>query len=506
MSKAWRNILIIVLVVALLAGALVFLLLNEEPSDSNKDTSNDETTEEISLIAIDRKEDETASPIQSATISSPTFGSFTVDQRKDGALSVTEYADLTPNTSLFESLENTLTKITAMKQISENVDPSVYGFDKPQATFNVTYTAGKTYAFEFGNEEPFGTGDYFRFAGSNTVYLVDTLLLDSLALNPKAYINTVLYSTPVLPEATATQEVEGVLRDIDFSGSFYGNQSFAFRMLGDNDTGDHKYTNYLITKPFVRSSDSDKLGDEIITATTLTASLAVVPRYTKQDLKTYGLSDPYIVAKLHTAAYIRDTKEKDGEAVSSVSFKNVEEHTVTFSKPDKNGTHYVIVDDNPTIYEITGDSVAWFGLTYEDSISPLLFLKDITSVETLTLTLNGNTTEFALTHYPDKEDNDEKLTVTANKQTISTGNFRSFYQVLMGISRTGSADKTPVGTPDMRLQIETKDSSLEIRMYADGASIYLVENQGEIYKTTASQVRNLQKQLENLLEGKDVMT
>lgn len=507
MSKLWRNVLIAVLVLALLGGALAFLLTTEpeKPSDNGETTDTTDTVDE-SVTLIDIKVPEKgASPITSVKVTSKGFDSFTVEQNKEGALFVKGFEGLGPNTALFEALESLLTKLKATKKVTETDEPAAFGFDQPAATFAVTYDDGKSYTLEFGNEEPYGTGDYFRFADSNTVYLVDTYLLDSVALNPSAYISTTLYSDPTLPTAGKNETVTAVLRDIAFTGSFYP-QPFALRMVGSKDKSEYLYTNYLITEPYVCASNSDKLGDTIITAASLYADLAVVPRYTKKDLEKYGLSDPYIKAELHTAAHISAPSENEDDVMGNISFKNVEAHTVTLSKPDKDGNCYVIVDDNPSIFRINGGSIPWLELTYENSVSPLLFLKNISTLDRLTITVEGNTTAFQAAHYPEKEDADDQLAVTANGKKVSTEQFRSFYQVLMGISRQGATDKTPSGKPEVQVLVEGEGTDYDIKMYPVSASVYLVENQGELYKTTASQVRTLKKQLQNLLDGKEVNT
>lgn len=507
MSKTWRNILIIVAVIALLGGALTFLLLSGDPQEDTEDpdsTGDSAVSEEVTLVDIQADGDTAASPIRTAEISSAAFDTFTVVQAEDGSLVVDGFQGITPATSLFESLEAALTSITAVKKVTETDTPADFGFDKPQAAFKVTYENGESHAFEFGNEEPYGTGDYFRFADSSTVYLVDTTLLDTVALNPNAYISTVLYSSPALPETAANETATAVLRDFDLSGEFYGEEELAMRFVTSEDSSDFLYTNYLITKPFVRSSNSDKLGESLVTATSLTADLAVVPRYTQKDLETYGLKDPYVKAKLHTAVQIVTTNEDD-ETVEA--YKNVEEHTVSLSKPDENGKLYVIVDDNPSLFQITGSNIAWLGLTYSDSVLPLLFLKNIDSVSEMIYTVNGETYDFKLTHYPEEEETEDQLKVTLDGKVMDTENFRNLYQVAMGLSRSGETDETPSGTPEVRLQLIGNDNTkMDIKIYNASASVYLVENGDEVYKVTASRVRNLISQLEHYLAGEEVNT
>lgn len=506
MSKMWRNILIIVAVIAVLCGALFFLLRSPAPDDDSEEDPDDTEDTSITLVDVQKKDGETGSRIRSAKITSAQYDAFEVVQTKDGTLTVKGFEDLSPYTSLFENLETALTEITATQKVTDNGDMAAYGFDKPQATFEVTYHDGKTLSFSFGSEEPYGTGDYFKMADSTAVYLVDTALLDTIGLDATGYISPTLYSTPAAPTAADdTQTVSTVLRDISLTGRFYGKSGLAMRLAGDNDSGEFAYTNYVITKPYVRGSDSDKIGESFLTASSLTAQGAVVPRATAADQKKYGLSNPYIQATLHTAARIQTTKDE----TTTTTYQNVEAHTVRLGNKTEDGTaYYGMVDDNPSIFLIDASSMPWAELTYTNCVSPLLFLRDIKTVGSVICTVDGKKTEFVLTHHADEEDSDKNMTVTVDGQQTDTANFRSLYQVMMGLSRTGESDKKPSGAPT--LQITVKDTAgktvTDVKVYEAGASICLVENGEERYKVSAGRVRNLKQQIDNYLSGKIVST
>lgn len=504
MSKMWRNILIIVLVIAVLCGALFFLLRSPEPDSEDPNTDDPDTT--VTLVDVPQKDGETGSRLNNVKITSAQYGTFEVVQKKDGTLTVKGYEDLAPYVSLFDSLETALTEIKATQKVTDSGAAADFGFDKPQASFTVTYRDGQTRSFLFGAEEPYGSGDYFKFTDSDAIYLVDTSLLDTVGLDPIGYIDPTLYSSPATPDAADdSQTVSTVLRDFELTGRFYGKSGLSLRLVGDSDTGEYIYTNYVITKPFVRGSNSDKIGDTYLSASALTAQKAVVPRYTAADLKKYGLSEPYIQAKLHTAARIQTTKDK----TTTTTYQNVEAHTVRLGNKTEDGTaYYGTVDDNPSIFLIDASSLPWAELTYTDCVSPLLFLRDIKTVGSVTCTMDGKTTEFVLTHHTDEEDSDKNLTVTVGGETSDTANFRSLYQVMMGLSRTGDSDKKPAGTPTLRLVL--KDTAgktvTDVKVYDAGASIALVENGEETYKVSAGRLRNLKQQIENYLSGKTVST
>ena len=178
-------------------------------------------------------------------------------------------------------------------------------------------------------------------------------------------------------------------------------------------------------------------------------------------------------------------------------------------KKSDDGQYYVMVDDLNVIYLVAADSIPWVEVTYNDVASTMLFLEDITGVQSIVVTENGKTTTFSLTHDAEAEDNDDMLTVKVDGKQTDTANFRQLYQVLMGVTRIGTADKTPTGTPDMIIRInplDSRDKTVEAKLYKTSGSRYTcVMLDGDVYAVAAGSVETVSKQMANYLNGKDVL-
>jgi len=225
-----------------------------------------------------------------------------------------------------------------------------------------------------------------------------------------------------------------------------------------------------------------------------------------EQLESFGLADPYSVAAF-TLAVVSTTGADNGG--TKTSHYNDREHMVLLGNKDENGQYYALVDQYDIVYTIDPAAVPWAEMQYEDVVNKLLFMKAITSVDSVSVTDKGDTTTFALTHYPDKEKRDDQLVVKADGKVYSTPEFRVLYQLMIGIKRVGAkeADAAPVGEPLLKLEMTFNDGTapMEIALYPMTASRYLcVTADGEQSAVSIKTVEDFLKQYHNYLNGDPV--
>ncbi len=510
MKKQLRLLAILGAVVVVLGAALSVVLLTK-PEDSGDSSAEESSDTSITLLEIKKQketsgEESAVSRIKEAVIKTGSE-TYTVCRDKDGQLYVKGYEKLPVQTSLFDSLETELTKIVATQEIKFSGNDADYGLDKPTATAEVTYDDGTKATLTVGAAAPQDAGYYFRISGKDGVYLVDSGLADALGYSAVSYIGTTLYAAPAVK--SDDENGSAVLRDVTMKGPGL-EREYSYRMAVADDGSEFTYCTYVLTYPYKRSTNTNTLGESIAGATSLLADTAVVPFPKTADLKKYGLDTPAINAEIHTAVQTSTTSEPSevsGESKTITSFYNVQEHTIKISAV-KNGTFYVLVDDIDCIYQVSASSLPWATLSYEDCVTSLMFLKDITTVNKMSFTFNGKTHQFALTHYPDEDDNEKNMAVTMDGKTINTSYFRSFYQVLMGVDRAGAAPEAPKGTPEISFTYTDKDTnrSTLIELFPYSASVYIGRfDKGDTFKVRASTVDELLRQYQNLIDGKEVL-
>lgn len=516
MSKRVRTIIIALAAVLVLGGGLAaVLLLTDAPADSDADSSESTT---LTLVdkSKDKKGKEIEKPVTRVEVTTASE-SFVLADNKDGALAVEAYADLPINSDQVSTLTDALATISANRKLDSPREAKEYGLDKPQATVTVTYADKSTYAFELGDMSGVSDEAYFRPTGTTDVYLVEKSFANTVLQKSTAYIGISLISAPAVKDDDENGSV--VMRDVVLTGSVRGNQPLTVRLTNSDDSDTVSLYTYLVETPYYRGANDENAKAAFDSAYSLTAETAYIAYPTKKQKSECGFDKPYSVAKMHTAVKTVETTSTTGTTSPGTTtsatdeqktkYYNVESHTVTVGKKSDDGQYYVMVDDLNVIYLVAADSIPWVEVTYNDVASTMLLLEDITGVQSIVVTENGKTTTFSLTHDAEAEDNDDMLTVKVDGKQTDTANFRQLYQVLMGVTRIGTADKTPTGTPDMIIRInplDSRDKTVEAKLYKTSGSRYTcVMLDGDVYAVAAGSVETVSKQMANYLNGKDVL-
>ncbi len=508
-SKRARTLIAVCVAVVVLAGALTTLLLLPAPEDSS---SSDGASSTPVITVVDKTkdaEDETVeNPVKSMTIKLQNEEIAFVTG-EDGTLIVEKYKDLEQDTYGLESVASAAASITANEDYGTVENPADFGFDAPLATVDVTYHDDSTFSFEIGAETPMKDGYYLRETGSSTIYEVDTTTGETFSAPSTSYISTTVMTAPQTKDDD--DNGQAVLRDMELSGTVRADKPFAFRMVTSSDT-DFALYSYMITSPYLRGCNTDKV-QSIQSYTSLVASDVVKVYPTEEDLTTYGFDDPYSVAKLHTAiSTLVDDPEASTvsgtEPEQVTSYYNVTEYVLTVGNKDEDGNYYMMVGDVPVIYLVAPSSIsAWVEVQYDDLADSLLFMRDITTVKSVSLTADGQKTTFDLTHYPDEEERDDQLVVKVGDKQLDTASFRTLYQIMMSVTRYGAASEKPTGTPDVTLEITPiEGNAIVVKLYQKDASIYTcVQDSGEYYEVRASLVNKLVDRTADYLAGKEIV-
>lgn len=269
---------------------------------------------------------------------------------------------------------------------------------------------------------------------------------------------------------------------------------------------------YAVQRPYFHAVDSNSPLISYSTFTSLAASGIAKLRPTAADLSTYGLSNPYSVCAVNLSLQrTTETEIKDGETKSEISYHSTFHYTVKLGKTDKDGNYYgVVYQENtmiPLVYLFSPSAVsAWADAQYEDVADDMLYFQYVTNLDSVTITDQGETKTFTLKHFPDEEDSDNTLTVTAGGTTYSTPDFRTLYASLLSLYRAGETSEKPNGTPMLTLQftpMKQHGSATRIDIYEYTAGYCIaVHNSGEKHLVAAKDVQSIQTDYRNFLAGK----
>lgn len=503
MSKRARTLLISAIALVVLAALLTVLLLLPAPSGDEDDVTPDTS---VSLIA---KEDTVT--VTQVNITTPNE-SFLIENDKDGEFTIKRYADVPQQPYAYDVLAETLLSVTASRLIADTPEhPEDFGFDKAEActaAVQVTYSDATSFAFELGDLSPSGEGYYLRRDDSSAVYLVDAAFGETVAQPSTEYLLTAPITAP-----TATEQDETVVvRDVTLFGTVR-KEPIVFQVSGEASSDNAQApTGYYLTKPYYRNLKSGTGLVDTSVYSGFTATRVVKAHPTAADLKRYGLNNPYSACTV-TLAIQKATKEGVGdEETTTLSFHSALEYTIKVGNDAGDGERYAVVYTDgelvPLLYTVPTAELAWINTQYDDVADQLLFFTYIDTVETMSITLDGVTTSFALTHTPTAEERDDQLTAIANGKKYDTSDFRDVYVALMSLMRSGSTDEAPTGHPLMAINIRTNTTSSrggDIQLYRYSAGKYTVlHDTGETYLVDAKDVESAMAMYRKFLNGEPI--
>ncbi len=503
---------------------LLIMLLNPSAIHSNSGNSNDAnsttstTTPEVPKITLLNKaggEQSKATPMKRIHIENrdDNFSIFYDDATKlyhlDG------YEDLYLDTDLLMTLRAHTETIEAIDKIQNASDLTAFGLAKPQATASITYTDDSIARLLIGDVTPSGNGYYCQLEGDDGIYIFESDAVSLFCFRSVAFVRTVL----VAPPDVKTDDTSGkaLLKEVTFSGTAHP-IPLVMRRSYYNDSEELTYFSYIITAPYVRCTN-DAASNDLSRLQGISAEQALVLHPTAEQKEKMGFNTPLMDIKLTMAVETEaesknDSNTSDSSSVASRNdtpkkyYNSIDYHLVVGSVNEK-GNYIVMVDGIDAIYLVSKETYGFFfDCTYQSAVNDYLFLKHIEYLSRISVKLNNQTYDFHLTHYPNKEDTNDQLVVTVDNKTLSTEEFRELYELLMGLKRYGVPEKEPTTQVPLELSLYDNNGKLYLsaKYYNTTGSLCTVEtSEGELFTTRWSDIDFFMQQVENYLNGKDVL-
>ncbi len=447
-------------------------------------------------------------PIKSIQIDS-LLNEYTLALGEDKVWVMNGESDLPLNTTAISDLVSAFSSVTATDTVlspetATTASVDEFGFDKPSVTATVTYFDNVTVVFEFASLAV-GNQYYLRVDRGDTVYLTDGATAAAAMEKPETYVSLQAVNAPSVNKED--ENGTAVLKELSLTGPVRDNVITTVRPKETDDGAQFENTSYVITAPHLIATDS-AVSTEVFAVTSITASEAVALHPTAEQLAEYGLDEPRSVAHIQLSVLTTTTGES-GEITES-GFYNTQDHIVRLGKKTSDGNaYYALVDARDVIYLISKEQVPWAEKTYHDFANQYLFLQKLTSLQSITCTVEGEEYCFEFTHTPEGETLDDELTVTLNGQKLRTHEFRVLYQVLVTLYRTGAAPAAPQGDPLLSVRVASLDDAIAdnvIDIYEHSGSVCIARTEtGDTYKMTASRVLDAIEQIRHYINGEDVV-
>lgn len=510
LPKRTRTLILTSGLAVLLAAILLVLTLLPHPGVGGSESSSSTPVVDTTITLLDKTIKDAVAISRVDIENSEESFSFQYDTTEKKLL-LKGYEDITLNEELTETLIAYTTLISAANKVNAPGVLKEYGLDTPLAKATVTYTDGSTVTLTVGNTTPSQDGYYTQISGDTNVYIFASDCVYLFTVRAASFADTTLLTTPTVKKDDANGTA--VLKEVNYSGKNHPTP-LKIRRSYHTDSEEMTLFSYIITKPYTRGTTDAVIG-QLSNFKSLAASQALYLHPTAEQKKKLGFNDPLTVMEVTMAV---ETSEDTDTAESSTTntvvaekkiYYNSYSTTITVGSMDSSSNYVVMVDGINAIFLVNNGALSAIAeRTYENSVNQLLFLKNISQLGRISVTANDKQHDFYLTHYPEKENNDETMVVTESGKIYPTEDFRELYLMLMGLERYGTPSGTYEKTATLKIDIYTTNGThyLGATYYPISGTLCAVETtEGEIFTTRWRNVTHFVEQIENYLNGKKVL-
>lgn len=428
--KLYKNILIIILVIVLLATALV--LVNKLPD--NEEVPKQEETQKTEYIDVFRTKADDIINISIVTQKS----SYTVSKNGNELL-LSDSSNIKINNQALSSLLNACSYVYAEKIVTEKEDDlSIYGFSAPLATITVSLKDGSSKVLQVGNKTIDSSGNYIKMSGEDKIYIKSSYGISSLIPEYESFVDkNVLSINPKEYETLSSVCIEK-----------QGNKAIKLNGVTEQN-GEEKNTFWRMVKPVFADANTMVLTNDILTPLESFVADGVVEAKTN-DLAKYGLDTPY--------------------AVFTVSAQGITQK-FTFGK-ENNGYRYFKVDNFNTVYVASIQKISFIDVSYIDLMSRLVHTENVKNISDVLISSPDKNFAFKILQGE----------YFINDKKIDKNNFTEAYRNLISIS-LDSVDENAkkVTAPEITITYTRNDKSkctVSFVNYDDRNYLALVDGKG----------------------------
>lgn len=408
--KLYRNAIILVVILGLLAGAYFFISSRQTANSDPADESTADNT--IYVMQADREQ------ITTLTYNNEN-SSFTI-KKKDDKWTIEPAYEFEVDNLNADGAVTDMSSIIANKVIDENAtDLTKYGLDKP-ITIKVGMADGSSKELQVGAYTLTEDGRYCKISGESKVYLVGTYYTSKFEPTYGYFVKKDIL--PVDPTTLKT-----------FTYEKNGQMQYAVDIISEKEIN--------IVEPIKEVAEVSEVSKMLQAVTQLTINDVVDNSPT--DLNKYGLDKPSFVLKFG-----------DGITTKNILFGNyVEKGTIRYAKYAE-GNSIFTIDVTPLTFLDTKLDAIIYSFIYLPNI------KDVNKVELL---IDGKKSVCDITTAEDAADDKFKVNGTDANMKNEKGNslFRNMYQGMIGITmQKYEVGAKPSGIPEISIKYHLKDTKV----------------------------------------------
>jgi hypothetical protein len=478
MTKQLRTIIVIVVVIAMLAGAMLFLnksdLFNKKTASSSPASAHTISViktdaNDISLIAVTSK-------TGNYSISKTSTSTWTVDGLKDVPIKAS---------SVSETVTYLSTLIASMLVEKNPSDLAKYGLSNPLATFDVTIS-NKVRSIVVGNKTPLGDGYYTLDKDTNTVYNTSTSIDSYFLTGLLYYVDKSILTFNAQTDAPNIEKL--------YFGGAMNTQPITIAKVKSTSSISSTTTSssptvteeLKITSPLSLGTNTEAMSNLATTLSTLSADSCVSVDTTEANLKKYGLDKPQYIFEITIKG-----------VTTKLSFGNTE-------NINSSDIIYFMVAGKNAIYDITASTVAFCKFGLKDLAMNIQLLPFIDDVKSITVESAGKSWNFNLSGTSDT------LVISYGTNKINTDYFRNYYQKLVGLQFEEQATEPKNAQVLYKITYNYKDATKksDVEEFLDLSAtecFWKINGQG-LFAILKNNLDNLINNTNKIVSGQDVST
>lgn len=463
MKKQIRYIIIAGIILAILIGALVFLLTMPNKEDESTSTSSstattliEQATGNIEKIVVQNSGGTYTlmgygAQVESTVESSGETSTVTTTEM---VFTMQEHSSYLIDKDKSDALAYDCANLVASKVVNANNNPdSDYDLDKPRATVTVSFSDGSEKTIKVGNDVPGGKSAYIRMGDSNKIYVValdsvNSMLVEKLQMFDKTILNS-LSDDETLSLLSVTGS--GRKKALKLEKKAFSNIS-----------------SYYLSSPNQAACDADKIESLCDSSLfPLVADSVAAIDVKESDLSKYSLDKPY---------YILDAK------TSTRSYK------ILVSKPDKDENCYIMLNGADIIYKIESSVIDFMGGDGSDIVSKTIFYPNNLKLKSVDVSYGKIKDTYTIENTVTKNEDGVDITTTKVYYNGEETNITLFNKFMRNLSVLERAEKIPAydekSNPVLSVSVTYTDDTIDTLEIYKGDKKAIVVLNGKAVGTT----------------------
>lgn len=441
MGKKGRNVLILVLILAILI-ALYAVTAMKKKSDEGSSSSAVSAEGSASTLSEEDKKIVSFSEDEVNTVSFETASLSAIAVKDGESWSLKDDSSFPLDGDKISDIISAVLGADKSNKVIDNGEMETYGLAKPYATVTLSCATAGSVTLNIGDENPTADGTYFSINDETTIYLGGTSLRSPFEISESDLIAKL-----ATPSITTDYITDLLIEKKD------GNIELSYEP--DNDIDTTGSDPWILKQGYDRimAADQDKVTSLLGNYGSFTLGDCVTWKATDSEKDKYGLDNPS--SKLTVSYYEDETGYNSTDA--AIKRKELKTFSISFGNENSLGSsYYCQIEGDNGIYEMSADAVSKLvDVNRVDVVNSLVELINIKDVSSMDVTCGGKAYKLSIKEVASGssvDDGTSSSSITSDDETVTKyfwdgkevdkSTFTDIYSKIIGITIDREADRS----------------------------------------------------------------